>query len=63
MNLRRLEEANERARRTLAENRPRLESLVDALLAAETLDADEAYRAAGIPRTAPVAETAVADGR
>src|SRR5205085_3624144 len=45
-----LEEGNERARRTLAENRPRLDSLVEALLAAETLDADEAYRAAGIPR-------------
>ncbi|HEX2192267.1 MAG TPA: ATP-dependent zinc metalloprotease FtsH [Acidimicrobiales bacterium] len=48
-----LEEANERARRTLAEHRSNLESLVEALLAAETLDADDAYRAAGIARPAP----------
>jgi cell division protease FtsH len=47
-----LEEGNERARQTLAENRSRLESLVAALLERETLDADEAYRVAGIPRTA-----------
>jgi cell division protease FtsH len=46
-----LEEGNERARQTLAENRSSLESLVAALLEAETLDADEAYRVAGIPRT------------
>jgi len=51
-----LEEGNERARQTLAENRPRLDSLVEALLAAETLDADDAYRAAGIPREAGVNE-------
>jgi cell division protease FtsH len=45
-----LEEGNERARQTLAENRPRLDALVEALLAMETLDAEEAYRVAGIPR-------------
>ena len=51
-----LEEGNERARQTLADNRSRLESLVAALLAAETLDADDAYRAAGLPRALPVEE-------
>jgi cell division protease FtsH len=45
-----LEEGAEQARQTLAEHRPNLEALVRALLEAETLDADEAYRAAGIPR-------------
>jgi cell division protease FtsH len=56
-----LEEANERARHTLAENRSKLDSLVEALLAAETLDADGAYRAAGIPREAGVNEPSVDD--
>jgi cell division protease FtsH len=45
-----LEEGAEMARQTLAEHRSNLDSLVEALLAAETLDADAAYRAAGIPR-------------
>ena len=57
-----LEEADERARRTLAEHRASLESLVEALLTAETLDADAAYRAAGIPRTRAAAEAATTDG-
>ena len=48
-----LEEGNERARQTLAANRHRLDNLVEALLRVETLDADEAYRVAGIPRGAP----------
>jgi cell division protease FtsH len=52
-----LEEGNERARQTLSENRQRLDHLVEALLANETLDADEAYRVAGIPRTASREET------
>ena len=47
-----LDEGDERARRTLAEHRAQLDSLVEALLAAETLDAEEAYEAAGIPRSA-----------
>jgi cell division protease FtsH len=37
----------DRARRMLAENRERLESLAKALLEHETLDEDDAYRAAG----------------
>ena len=37
----------DRARRMLAENRERLESLARALLEKETLDEDDAYRAAG----------------
>jgi cell division protease FtsH len=48
-----LDEGAERARQTLAEHRSNLDNLVEALLAAETLDADEAYRAAGIPRAEP----------
>jgi cell division protease FtsH len=41
-----------RAVEVLRENRDRLERLADALLAHETLDADAAYDAAGVPRTA-----------
>ncbi|HVL05827.1 MAG TPA: ATP-dependent zinc metalloprotease FtsH [Acidimicrobiales bacterium] len=44
-----LEEGAERAQRTLAEHRSQLDSLVEALVAAETLDAEDAYRAAGMP--------------
>jgi cell division protease FtsH len=47
-----LDEGDDQARRTLAEHRAQLDGLVDALLAAETLDAEEAYRAAGITRSA-----------
>ncbi len=36
--------------RLLSENRDKLDSLTDALLAAETLDEDDAYRAAGVER-------------
>ena len=44
----------ERARRELAANRDRLESLTRALLEKETLDQDDAYRAAGFePGSAP----------
>jgi cell division protease FtsH len=42
-----------RARRTLDANRKRLESLARALLEHETLDEDDAYRAAGFEREAP----------
>ena len=45
-----LDEGGGHARRTLAEHRDQLDSLVEALLAAETLDADQAYRAAGVSR-------------
>jgi len=44
-----LDEGARRARQTLEEHRSNLDGLVQALLAAETLDAEEAYRAAGIP--------------
>ena len=54
-----LDEGDERARRTLREHRAQLDGLVEALLAAETLDADEAYRAAGIPLRKRAAEPAL----
>jgi cell division protease FtsH len=47
-----LDEAAKHAEQVLSEHRPNLDSLVEALLEAETLDADAAYRAAGIDRTA-----------
>jgi cell division protease FtsH len=46
-----LDEAAKHAEQVLSEHRPNLDSLVEALLASETLDADDAYRAAGIDRT------------
>ncbi len=54
-----LDEGDERARRTLREHRAQLDALVEALLAAETLDADDAYRAAGIPLPKRAAEPAL----
>jgi cell division protease FtsH len=54
-----LEEGAEQAHRTLVDHRSNLEALVSALLEAETLDADEAYRAAGIPRRADEREMVV----
>jgi cell division protease FtsH len=42
-----VEACYDRARRTLATNRNRLESLTQALLERETLDEDDAYAAAG----------------
>ncbi len=42
--------AHDEATRLLTENRDKLDSLTDALLEAETLDEDEAYRAAGVER-------------
>jgi cell division protease FtsH len=45
-----LDEAAKQAEQVLSEHRGKLDSLVEALLASETLDADDAYRAAGIDR-------------
>ncbi|RKT07153.1 cell division protease FtsH [Streptomyces sp. 3211.6] len=47
-----VDECYEEACRLLAENRPKLDALAEALLAAETLDERAAYEAAGIPRLA-----------
>ena len=52
----------DRARRTLADNRDRLESLTQALLEKETLDEDDAYRAAGFDRAAMHGGSAGSDG-
>jgi hypothetical protein len=46
-----VEACYERARRALAENRDKLESLTQALLEHETLDEDDAYEAAGVDRS------------
>jgi cell division protease FtsH len=54
-----VEDAHAEVRRLLSEHRPQLESLANALLEAETLDAPEAYAAAEVPlRPAALAETA-----
>jgi cell division protease FtsH len=45
-----VEEAHAAVARLLSEHRSRLDSLTEALLAAETLDEDDAYAAAGVPR-------------
>jgi cell division protease FtsH len=47
-----LDQGYDQALQTLRANRQRLDALVEALLAAETLDAADAYRAAGIPMPA-----------
>ena len=47
-----VEECYERAVQLLRDNRDRLDRLARALLEHETLDADAAYAAAGVPRTA-----------
>lgn len=47
-----VDECYEEACRLLAEHRPKLDALAEALLAAETLDEHAAYEAAGIPRLA-----------
>jgi cell division protease FtsH len=44
-----VENAHEEVTRVLAEHRDQLESLAQALLGAETLDAKDAYAAAGVP--------------
>ena len=47
-----VDECYERAVEVLRDNRDRLERLAEALLRHETLDAEAAYEAAGVPRTA-----------
>ena len=54
-----VEAAHGEVTRLLSEHREQLESLAQALLAAETLDAPEAYAAAGVPLP-PRAEEAAA---
>jgi cell division protease FtsH len=44
-----LDASHDQALATLRANRPRLDALVEALLVSETLDAADAYRAAGVP--------------
>jgi cell division protease FtsH len=59
-----MDECNAQARKTLQDHRVNLNRLAQALLERETLDADEAYSAAGIsqsPDTAPEAEAHLAD--
>jgi cell division protease FtsH len=48
-----LEAAATQAKQILTEHRANLDGLVDALLEAETLDAEDAYRAAGVPHGRP----------
>ena len=48
-----------RSRGCSTENRGKLDSLTEALLAAETLDEDDAYRAAGVERESRAAEEIV----
>ncbi len=55
-----VEEAHQEARTLLAQNREKLDSLAQALLENETLDAPEAYAAAGIERPQRIEETPVA---
>ncbi|WP_236826135.1 MULTISPECIES: ATP-dependent zinc metalloprotease FtsH [unclassified Blastococcus] len=52
-----LDECYAQARATLAEHRDRLDRLAQALLAAETLDAAQAYEAAGLPPQSPAEVT------
>jgi cell division protease FtsH len=51
-----VDECYEAALERLREHRERLESLARELLARETLDEDDAYRAAGFDRKPPAAE-------
>jgi cell division protease FtsH len=52
-----LDECYGQARDTLVDHRDRLERLARALLAAETLDAEQAYEAAGLPHRTPTDTT------
>ena len=54
-----VEEAHQEVTRLLTEHRDRLDSLTDALLAAETLDEDEAYAAARVERRAGGADAGI----
>ncbi|HSC51406.1 MAG TPA: ATP-dependent zinc metalloprotease FtsH [Gaiellaceae bacterium] len=57
-------DAHEQVVALLSENRERLDSLAQALLEHETLDEDDAYAAAGVPRRpAPVADPLAAAAR
>ena len=47
-----VDEAHEQVVALLQENRGKLDSLAQALLEHETLDEDDAYAAAGVPRAA-----------
>jgi cell division protease FtsH len=51
-----VDEAHQEVVALLTGNRPRLDSLVQALLEHETLDEEEAYAAAGVSRTSADAE-------
>jgi len=52
------------SRRNIQDNRPRLDSLANALLEHETLDEDDAYAAAGVDRTAtPTSDSYAAAAR
>ncbi len=53
-----VDDAHERVTRLVREERPRLDALAKALLEKETVDQDEAYDAAGVPRPAAVIDVA-----
>jgi cell division protease FtsH len=57
-----LDQGHDQALETLRANRHRLDALVEALLRTETLDAADAYRAAGVPYPAEPALPAQAPG-
>jgi cell division protease FtsH len=56
-----MDECNAQARKTIQDHRINLNRLAQALLERETLDADEAYSAAGISRTPETAPAHLAD--
>jgi len=59
-----VEESHQQVIALLQQNRSKLDSLASALLEHETLDEDDAYAAAGVPRTAtPTAESFTAAAR
>jgi cell division protease FtsH len=47
-----VDEAHQEVRKLLEQNRDKLDSLANALLEHETLDEEDAYAAAGVPRNA-----------
>jgi cell division protease FtsH len=57
-----LEECEERARQTLQDHRANLDGLAQVLLERETLDAEEAYVAAGIPQRAADVDSTARNG-
>ena len=57
-----IEECYEEARRLLSEHRDKLEAIVQALLERETLEEDEVYAVAGIPRQVEGEEPAALEG-